>query len=139
MNRQMNECLSRFTRKMREKITRKKAHRLKVKYYYICRKIENIIRRIFTLVIMSPKLINFFFSKVAFKIDLGGFTSLSWRLRTALKHLAVQGINQSPLLLRLWQYPPGATEIPPEKKCLPLSSATLISTFHVFYSQRNFN
>ena len=53
---------------------------------YICRKMENVIRRNFTSVIMPPNFIHFR-PKIGFKISLGDFTySLSWLFRTVLKN-----------------------------------------------------
>ena len=73
-----------FSDKSDEKVTHKKAHWLKLEFYYIYRKMENLIRRCFTSVVMTSNFI-YFRLKVSFKIVLNSFTSLNWRLKIALR------------------------------------------------------
>ena len=58
-----------------ESNTWEKAHRLKLKYYYIYRKMEDVIRHIFTSVVMPLNFIHFR-PKVGFQIALWSFTQL---------------------------------------------------------------
>ena len=55
--RHQNDHLNQFSNKTNKKGTREKAHRLKLESYYIYRKMESLIRRIFTSVVM-PKRFN---------------------------------------------------------------------------------
>ena len=51
-----NECLSLFSADKYEKVTHEKALWLKVEFYYVYKKMENIIGAIFNSVIASPRL-----------------------------------------------------------------------------------
>ena len=86
-----------FSDKSDEKVTHKKAHWLKLEFYYIYRKMEIAIRRIFISGVMLPNFIHFC-PKIGFKIALESFTSLSWRLRTAYQMYVLNEISISDFL-----------------------------------------
>ena len=58
--------------KRSKKIAREKANRLKLVFHYMYKKMKNVIRRIFTSVIM-PRYFIHFRPKIGFKSALGSF------------------------------------------------------------------
>ena len=70
----MDENLSRFSKQFDEKVAREKAHRLKLEFYHIDRKMKNIIHDIFISIVTSANSIqyirNFEFSQRAFENSL---------------------------------------------------------------------
>ena len=71
-----NAHLGQFSNKRDEKVVCKKTYLLKLEFYNTERKMKNIIRRIYTLIIMNPNFMHFC-QKISSKRALGSFISVS--------------------------------------------------------------